>query len=720
MRKILAIITIAIMMLSTLPAVIPHGVLVDQTDKTAALVGDVFASSFEEVYVQYLGNVEARLHFIYYNGSCIEDTNYVKVVTPYEIVKIDAEDGDRKLVVLVENANGTNLLNQPLAGTIYYSSNSSTRDRRAVKNIPALTAVTNTEGAIISPIVLPSGYFLADGVHYNVFPQNFISLLFLTNTSIVNMTMINNSIAVNDFNGTTILNMNTYNDDEKEGSKTFPTSCAGLISLSTPGFYYNAGIGAIAGVGITEKIPYTDAGAGAIRSLMSTGKLLVESTFNLGTPNGAPEAISNVFMYGNGDSTNLSFIPAGIFTGKNENYQNPELGSALASIGIQKAIEDDPGTQVDESKFNIETVFAIFNNATTDKTLSVRFDYIQEEAEIFNECTHNDLEVTLTREDIAYFRVSQFTNAHLEPGDAPIYGVLTVWDPQSQEALAGFRWDNIMESVPISERVENDEINKTITQEAMLSLSSTVENGVAVFEAAEHATTYVPTVNLANDEDFNLIYVNWDALDDPTALDQVLAFQVTDDDENVKSIKIPITECITVLNKQSFAGLSDGELFASGAQAISYTGRIDQPNKGIAAFLYYNSQGLPPTENYTKAQTLALTNQHHDGEIFTDIQIQPGSMPGPGGTFNVQVGITPSVTLINEIVTAGWYAANGTNPKVRGPLNCEQAVTISTTAGKAFAIVVSGCLVDPLSIDSFLRVHSTNLGDVELFVPATN
>jgi len=710
MKKILSIITTMLIMLSIIPAVAPHGIIVDQTDKTAALVGDVFSNSFEDIYVQYLGDVNARLHWIYYNASCIEEANDIEQVTPYEIVKSPEQSGDLKLGVLVENTAGTELINQPVAGTIYYST--ITGDRRAVKNIPALTAVTETKGAVISNITSPSGYFVADGVNYNVFPQNFISMPFLTNISGTGKTKVNNRLAINDFGGTTTLNLQTFNDEENIGSRTLSPGCTGLLNISIQGFNYED----IGGAGIAQKIPYTEAGAGVLRSIMATGKLLVESTFNLGTPNGAPEAISNVFMFGNGESTNLSFIPLGLFTDKNENYQNPLLGSALASVGVQKPI-------VDETAYNIETIFAIFNNGTSTRTLSVRFDYIIDDPAIFNECTHNDLKVTLTPNDVAYFRVSQFTDVHLTALDPPIYGVLTVWDPNSQEALAGFRWDAIMESVPISERQpgQTDDINKTVTQEAMLSLSSTVENGVSTFESAEHATTYIPSVALLDTDDFELIFVNWDGLDDPTALDQVLDFQVTDDQENMKSIRIPTTECITILDKQSFPGLSDGALFGTSPQAISYTGRIDQANRGIAAFLYYNSQGFDDFD-YAEAQTLAFTNTHHDGEIFTEIQIQPGSVPGPGGTFNVQVGITPSVALTNETVTASWYAAQaGTDPdsKVRGPLNCEEDVVITTTAGKAFSITIDGCAADPLSIDSFLRVRSASLGDVELFVPKT-
>ncbi len=756
-KQISTIFTAILLLLSMIPAVIPHGIILDQGTQTAALVGDVFAIVDEEIYVQYLGDVNARIHYIFYDDECVEASNDVIDVTPLQIVQIPEPVGeDRKLVVLVEDTTGTSLLNQPLAGTVYVNG------RTAVKNIPGLTATSNIQGSTISA----SGTFNADGESYDVFPLNFIHLPFLTNGS--NSPSVFNSLAINVFDATPQqIGTIVFNDAEDPASKILNDAlCAGLTNIAIPDLLFTDIGGSGIQQGIPPGVPITDAGVGAIISDRTDGRLLVESIFSDGED---ADALSNVFYFGDGESASLSFltlpelpgsVPQGIFTGKNENYQNPRLTSALASIGMQKPIEPEGLNNNQEplppSNFNVDTVFAFFNNGPA-RTAKARFDFISLDPNTFNECNHKDFSIEFTESDVEYFRVSQLLGVNLLPGDSPIIGVLTVWDPEKGETLAGYRWDVIMETQPacndgvdndndgttdlgdidcidatddseddaqtLTERV--DEINAVLDQEVMLTLNANFENGIASFEAAEHATTYVPSLNVFDPDDFNLVYVNWDALDDPAALDQVLDFQITDQSENTKSIRIPTTECITLLDKQSFPGLSDGSTFGTNPDVLSYTGKFDQPNRGLAAFLLYNRNGIFATENIDAIADLAFTNNHHDGEIFADINVMPGSVPGPGGTFVVEVGITPSVTQNNVSVTARWFAAvpDGADPSklVRGPLICEEEVNHDLAAGEAFAIKVA-CPIDPLSIDAFLEVESSPLsamGRVSIFVPKT-
>ncbi len=759
-KQISTIFTAMLLLLSTIPAAVPHGIILDQGTQTAALVGDVFANVDEEIYVQYLGDVNARIHYIYYDNECVEASNDAIDVTPLQIVQIpEPVDENRKLVVLVEDTSGTSLLNQPLAGTVYVNG------RTAVKNIPGLTA-TSTQGSTISA----SGTFNADGESYDVFPLNFIHLPFLTNGT--NSPSVFNSLAINVFDANPQqIGTITFNDAEDPASKILnDVDCAGLTNIAIPDLLFTDIGGSGIQQGIPPGVPITDAGAGVIMSDRTDGRLLVESVFSDGED---ADALSNVFYTGDGESASLTFLtlpplsaaPQGIFTGKNENYQNPRLTSALASIGMQKPIEsqlNDNQEPTAPSNFNIDTVFAFFNNGPA-RTAKARFDFISLDSKAFNECNHKDFSIEFTESDVEYFRVSQLLGANLLPGDSPIIGVLTVWDPEKGETLAGYRWDVIMETQPAcNDGVDNDndgttdlgdidcvpdingdvgnddseddggvftdrvdEINTVLDQEVMLTLNANFENGIASFEAAEHATTYVPSLNVFAPDDFNLVYVNWDALDDPAALDQVLDFQITDQSENTKSIRIPTTECITLLDKQSFPGLSDGSTFGTNPDVISYTGKFDQPNRGLAAFLLYNRKGIFATESIDDAADLAFTNNHHDGEIFADINVMPGSVPGPGGTFVVEVGVTPSVTQNNVDVTARWFAAvpDGADPSklVRGPLICEEEVNHDLAAGEAFAIKVA-CPIDPLSIDTFLEVESSPLsamGRVSIFVPKT-
>ncbi len=764
-KQLSAILTTALLLVSTLPAVVPHGIILDQGDKTAALIGDVFSGVSEEIYVQYLGNETARLHWSFYNENCNEITNGIERVTPLQIVQILGPEGDpdRKLVVVVEDLAGDRLLNQPLIGTIYFN------DRTAVKNIPGLTAVTNITGAVIGD----AGIFASNGAaNYSLLPMNYIHLPFLVDET--GSPTVSNSLAINIFNATPqFVEQDTFNDIEDSASSNLDEiTCAGLTDIAIAGFQYSD-IGEGIGQGIPPGIPITNAGVGVIKSSEEEGRLLVESVFGDETLD--VDAISNVFYFDDGEPFTLEYedlpplpplsAPQGIFTGKNENYQNPRLTGALASIGIQKPIEPDGLNNNNESlppsNFNIDTVFAIYNNEDEPaevRKLKARFDFISLDPSSFNECNHKDFNMTLTPNDVEYVRVSQLTGGHLLPGDSPIIGVLTVWDPENGETLAGYRWDVIMETQPeCNDGVDNDNdgttdggdldcvdefddsesdgvgnftdredvIDSVLDQEVMLTLDSTVENGIASFEAAEHATTLVPTMAVTDSDDFNLVYVNWDGLDDPTALDQVLAFQVMDMEENTKSIKIPTTECITLLDKQSFPSLSDGSAFGTSPSVVSYTGKFDQPNRGLAAFLFYNKNGLLATEDLDDARNLAFTNNHHDGEIFADVKIMPGTVPGPGGTFIVEVGVTPSVTQINVNVTVRWFAAvpDGADPAklVRGPLICDEKVNHNLVAGEAFGIKVS-CPIDPLSIDAFLEVESTPLtamGRVSIFVPKT-
>lgn len=773
MKKTLSIITIAILMLSMLPAVAPHGVILDQGDKTAALVADVFLESDEKIYVQYLGDITARLHWELYDDQCNRVDNGTKQVTPLEIYEIVPSYHDNgKIIVVVQNTVGDALLNQPLAGIVYYGDTPGTSEpKEAILNMPALTAVATQQGAVIKTIDVAqlTFNFSANGLEYNVFPKDFIDLPFLSNATVNISPILTNYLFINDFNGSDINPFTTENknDDENVSDNvltTPPIDCAGLTNITAQpsGYKYNDignGVGIVEG--IPPGIPTTGAGVGAILSKKTYGRLLAGSALTTGD---YPQVITNTFMLGDGEAVTLPMdiigvgsLPQGLFTGKNENYQNPTPTNALAGLGIQKAIAEivlpPEIDDINESVYNVETIFAIHNLAPANRTIKARFDYITQNAQVVNECNHRDFEIYLSEYDVGYVRVSEMTNYNLAPGDDPVYGVLTVYDPEGEGNLVGYRWDVIMENAysltQCDDGVDNnlnglidmadtnncigvldddetqpgfqnriDRIAAVLSEEAMLSLDASYENNVATFEAAQHATTYVPTIML--DQDFELVYVNWAAFDDPTKQDQVLNFQVTDDEENVQSLSIPTTECITVLNSQSFTGLSDGTLFGTNPGVISYTGQFSN-NIGLAAFLYYNEEGIASTENFIDVRKLAFTNNHHDGEIFSTIKLQPGSLPGPGGeTYTVQVGITPSVALVSENVTAGWYATQGLNPKYLGPKICESTVTRTGNAGSAFAIVISGCTVDPLSIDAFLKVNSTLLGDVELFVPATN
>jgi len=762
MRKTLSIITIAIIMLSMLPAVAPHGVILDQGDKTAALVADIFLDSTEHIYVQYLGDVTARIQWQVYDDGCNRVDNGTKQVTPLEIQQIEVPPIDGKIIFVVTDTTGTYLLNQPLAGIAYYGEGS-TDPKEAVLNLPAITAVATQQGATIKTIDATEGYFnfSADGIDYNVFPKDFLDLPFLSNATVNISPILTNYLFINDFNGSDINPFPTTNWNDDETGADFSIlglDCAGLTNITAipSGYgYFDIGGAGIA-EGIPPGLPTTGAGVGAILSKKINGRLLAGSAL---TTDYYPQVITNTFMFGDGESVTLPIdvlspgsLPQGLFTEKNENYQNPDPSNVLAGLGVQKAIAESGMLDINESVYNVETIFAIHNRAPANRTIKARFDYITNSALVVNECNHKDFEIYLSEYDVGYVRVSEMTNAFLAPGDDPVYGVLTVYDPTGEGNLVGYRWDVVMENaysptqcddgadnnmvngidtvdpncvddeddseMDAGKQARIDRIASVLSEEAMLSLHASIENNIATFEAAQHATTYVPTIEAG--EDFDLVYVNWAAFDDPTKQDQVLNFQVTDDAENVQSLKIPTTECITVLNSQSFTGLSNGLLFGTSPNAISYTGQFNN-NIGLAAFLYYNQNGIGSTEDFYTVKKLAFTNNHHDGEIFSTIKLQPGSLPGPGGeTYTVQVGITPSVALVSENVTAGWYATQGVNPKYLGPKICESTVTRTGNAGSAFAIVISGCTVDPLSIDAFLKVNSTLLGDVELFVPATN
>jgi hypothetical protein len=728
MKKLSAILTTAILLLSTIPAVVPHGLILDQGKNTAALIGDIFANTDEEIFVQYLGKQNARIHYAYFDDECVEDDNFAIEVTPLDIVKLEVPDQvDRKLLVVVEDTLGQNLLDEPLIGIVYYNG------RTAIKNLPAVTAHTNQQPNIIRAITPqpPFVFFNADGEDYDLLPLNFISLPFLTDGE--QSPDVFNSLAVNNFNGEgDDESITDFDDEEDPASDTLlDIDCAGLTNIAVPTLEF-ADIGGtlIGPIGIDQGVPpgagTTGAGVGAIRSnRFNKNGILVESTLSNVEENGAPDVISNVFYFGNGNPVSLVFgalppvsqsAPQGIFTGDNENYQNPRPTGALASIGIQQAIEEE-GQDTD---VNLETIWAIYNNENEpapDRVVKARFDFIVLDPAAFNECNHIDFSLTLTPNDVEYVRISDLTGGQLDPQDPPVIGVLTVWDPENGETLAGFRWDALI-------RISDGQVVEEVTtQEAMLSLDATVNGNLATFEAAKQFTTITPTIDIFDPDDFNIAVVNWDALDDPSALDQVLDFQVTDDQENVRSIKIPTTECITLLDKQSFSGLSDGTAFGTSPDSISYTGQFNQPNRGLAAFMWYNPLGIFPTQELTEVEDLALTNTHHDGEVFTDINIMPGGIPGDEGTFKVEVGVTPSVTQAGVDVTARWFAAvDSGNKKIRGPLICEEEVTHNLVAGEAFAIIVDDCPVDPLSIDAFLEVESSPLaamGRVSIFVPAT-
>src|SRR3990172_4409960 len=175
MKKLSAILTTALLLLSTIPAVVPYGLILDQGKNTAALIGDIFANTDEEIYVQYLGEETARIHYAYFADNCVEDDNFGMIVTPLDIVKLEVlDDVDRKLVVVVEDLAGANLLDEPLLGIIYYNG------RTAIKNLPAVTANTNQQPNIITPInqQQPFVFFNANGEDYDVLPLNFISMPF--------------------------------------------------------------------------------------------------------------------------------------------------------------------------------------------------------------------------------------------------------------------------------------------------------------------------------------------------------------------------------------------------------------------------------------------------------------------------------------------------------------------------------------------------------------
>jgi len=754
MKKQLSILVV-LLLISTIPAAAQGNLVMDQGNFAAALITDITIKDSEEIFIQYLGNVNVRLHWAFFDDTCLERTDFVEeVVTPLDIVDITLtipDQQDRKLVVVVEDLAGANLINQPILGIKYINGRSS------VKNLAGMT-IPNTNipiGGSIAPI--PPGSFNVNfnGGEYGLFPQNLIYLPLLT--SVAFSTPFFPEIAINIFTPQpTIIPTRTLDDNEEFASNSLDNiDCAGLTNLDIPGYRYTDIGGGANGINLGQGLlpgsPTTDVGVGVLRTTRQNGAIFGEGTVtNFGT---ISDAISNLFFIGTGSPISLMVstlaAPQGIFTGQNENYQNPAPASALASLGVQKAVLGESP----DAGHNLETIFAI-HNLGADRTVKARWDFIvldpQQET---RECLHQDFSLELSEEDVEYVRVSHLTGLHLLPGEPPIIGVLTIWDPDGDEAknLLGYRWDVVMENTPeCSDGIDNDGdgdidfppgdqqcvdadddsessgeddpqqdvLDSVTAMEAMLSLHATISNNNAQFESAEHFTTIVPALSIDDTGDYNLIVVNWDAIDDPSATDQTLDFQVTDMEENVRSIRVP-AECITLLDKQSFPGLADGNDFGTNPDVISLTGRFDEQNRGLATFLYYNDNGIFPTEIMGAVQDLAFTNTHHDGEIFTDINIMPGSVPGPGGTFGIEVGVTTSVPLSSETVTATWYATVPSgNSKVKGPQNCQGSESITAAAGEAFAIIVSGCSPDPLTIDSILRVESTTLGVAEIFVPA--
>lgn len=732
----------------------------DQGDKTAILITDISAADEEEIFVQYLGNETARLHWVFYDNVCQERSNFAEPVTPLEVVNItNIPDGvDRKLVVFVDSLDGTTLLDQPLIGIKYLN------NRIATHNLAGVIAPNTNQ----SENITDAGVIRFNGDEYGFLPQDFDYLPFLnTRTNFSNN--ITNLLYLNSFNLTAVVNTTHINDEEEQfGSAPFlGIDCTSFVNLDTEGI----GFGNIGGTGIVQGIPPGAGivgGAGVLRSQQVGATLFGEAYLidNNPTLENESNAAANLFFREQGAAASLAHIPLfslppqGLFTGFNDNYQNPFVGSAVASVGVQRPVSDNSGTGVNETVFNRDTIFAVYNNGPA-REVKARFDFLDQSGEV-STCQHQDINISMTQRDVEYFRVSQFTGSNLLPGDAPIIGALTVWDPQTGETLLGYRWDAIIETASecndfidndgdgffdfgddtecssfqdddegtAGDQARTDEIYSVDTMEQMLTLNVEMENNVATFEAAEHFTTLVPTIPVdpfGTIPDYNIIVVNWDALDDDDAASDRLNFQVADQDENLQSLDLP-SACITVLDRSSFGNLADGSQFGTDPDIISITGEFNTPNRGLAAFLYYNENGINPVESVPSSLSnwqersgssgLAFTNTHHDGEIFTDIVVLPGALPGPGGTFTVDVGITTSAALAAESVTATWYAATTAgNVKTKGPVICSQTESITASAGDAFAIVVDDCAIDPLSVDAILQVQSATLGTAELFVP---
>jgi len=761
--------TVLLMAMSTFPIALAQGVIQDQGVQSAILVTDITAEDTDELIVQYLGDTNARLHWSFYDETCTEEQNLKEDVTPLEIVDITIpptqQSDDLKVLIWVEDTNGDNIINQPLAGIHY------TNDRVTVRNIPAVIADPEiTIGGVIAPADDREINF--DGLEFEHLAQNIDYLPFLVD--IDNFTNnFTNRLFFNTFNSTpNDITSTNFDDDENEASHPFQNAvCVSLFDTETEGL----GFSGIGGGGIVQGLPPSGTtvvgGAGVIRTAQDSGVLFGSAALTDRNPDDENKSLAqaNYFMRDEGDDAGLGFInlssvpqsePQGLFTNFNDNYQNPYAASAVSSIGIQKPILEDSGTSLNESGFNRETIFAVYNRGAA-REINVRFDFLEQGGST-NACQHQDLSVNMTANDVEYFRVSQFTGESKVSPDLPVVGVLTAWDPSNGETLLGYHWDVIIQAAAeCSDGIDNDgdgfvdsdldtdctsaedddegtagtqkredDIFSVDTMGTMLTLDATTDSeGVASFEAAKQFTTIVPTIEdgpLA--EDYNIMIVNWDALDDDNEASQEINFQVTDMEENTKSLDLA-GSCITVLNRQSFGNLADGSAFGTDPDFISITGEFNEPNKGLAAFLYFNKNGIDSaipslpltTEGFSSRIStagLAFTSTHHDGEIFTDINSQPGSLPGESGTFIVDVGVTTSVALTSEDVTATWYAAQQSgNTKTKGPVICSQTESITASAGDAFGIVVDDCLVDPLSIDAILRVESTNLGTAEIFVP---
>jgi hypothetical protein len=751
MRKISAIFTTIVILLSTIAAA--QNLVTDQTENQAAIITDITdGQDTSRILVQYLGSVNARLHWAFFDDTCTEIFNDFDDVTPLELIEINQFPiQPAKLVIVVEDVTGDFLINQPIIATKYVND-------QAVKNLPGMPAMVQ-QGATIGP----SGTINFDGTQYGLFAQNLIDIPLLSD--ITNAPSFTNRLSINIFTGQPIaISTVTTNDEEDQASNSLQQiACAGITDLTGPGYNFND----IGGPGIIQgpapEVPQVGIGAGVLQTARTSGAIFGEAY--IGKITITNELMDNIFFQEPGDPVALTYtrllppdsIPQGqgIFTGNNINYQNPYQDSAIASLGVQKAVSDIiDTTTINEEAYNRDVIWAIYNNGAA-RTAKARLDFVVLDPQGTNECEHKDFSLDFTAGDVEYVRLSQVLQQHLVPGDSPVVGLLTVWDPTDGQTLLGYKWDVIMETLPeCSDGIDNDldtavdfpadaacdseddddettggpqsRVDGVFSVDAMapvLTLSSTTDRaGKATFEAARNFNELAPVITSTGLADYNIFVVNWDAIDDPSAASQTLNFQITDQEENARSLRIP-AQCITVLDKQSFPGLSDGTLFGTNPSSISITGSFDQPH-GLAAFYYYNPTGIPATESIESGEAgqLAFTNAMHGGEIFTDIQIMPGDLPGEEGEFNVQVGITPSVSLTAETVTASWYTSVvgvDTDSRVRGPLICEEDVTITTTAGKAFAINVDGCPFDPTSVDAFLRVQSTNLGDVELFVPAT-
>jgi len=328
--------TTVLLLLSTLPAVLPTNVVQDQGNFAAALITELSDSLSEEIFVQYLGSRNpARIHGMYFDDLCVEDP-FIAFdsgdISPLTIVSIPDVPGDQKLIIVVEDSGGTILVNEPLAGVKYIEG------RTAWQHLSGITApIAIAPGATIGPV----GSLDFTGGAYGLFAKDFIYLPFLTEGTPLTPDVINN-LAINIFMpGVGSLDVAAFNDNEDQdlSSSISGLDCAGLTDLS--GFPFDFVSIGVSGIPGGEGLPppsTINAGVGVITSTGGTATF-AEAFLDVTTAGATPGpyfSAANVFFVDQGAPVVLPFAalpslpPTGIFTGRNENYQNPNPASARA------------------------------------------------------------------------------------------------------------------------------------------------------------------------------------------------------------------------------------------------------------------------------------------------------------------------------------------------------------------------------------------------------